>query len=110
MLMSDESSSAGSHPRRLTFAFVGGFVGAMLGYVLRPSVFLIGQLPFGTVITRGSNLSGMDQLLVPAAQASFNLLVAGTVVGVVLGVVLAMFIKPSALRASTPRERVAPHD
>lgn len=105
--------SVGSN-RRMTFAIIGGLVGAMLGYVFRPSVFLVGQLPFSAVITRGGNLSGMDQLLVPAAQASFNLLVAGIVVGAVVGVVIAMFVggtapSPRPLKSDT-RQHLAPED
>lgn len=51
---------------------VGFLVGGFIGFLMRPSVLLIGQLPFGTVVTRGSALSGIDQLLVPTAQQSFN--------------------------------------
>ena len=56
-------------------------VGGIIGFMMRPSVMLIGQLPFETVITRGSALSGFDRLLLPAAQQSFNVLVAGALIG-----------------------------
>lgn len=39
-----EGTTAANNDRRLTFALVGGLVGAMLGYVFRPSVFLVGQV------------------------------------------------------------------
>lgn len=65
--------------------FVGALVGGLIGFVLRPSAPLIGQLPLGTVITRGDNLDGLDKMLVPLAQTSFNYLVAGVVVGGVIG-------------------------
>lgn len=65
---------------------VGGcVVGGFIGFLMRPSAFLIGQLPLGTVITRGSMLSGLDMLLVPTAQASFNVMAIGLTVGAVLG-------------------------
>jgi hypothetical protein len=37
-------------------------VGGLIGFFLRPTVPLMGQLPFITVITRGENLRGFDQL------------------------------------------------
>ena len=51
-----------------------------------------------TVITRGSNLTGLDMLLVSTAQASFSYLVVGAILGSVAGVVIAMMTaegKPS---------------
>jgi Co/Zn/Cd efflux system component len=53
---------------------------------------LVGQLPFETVISRGANLQGLDRLLVPTAQASFNMMVVGAIIGVVVGVVLARLL------------------
>lgn len=69
--------------------FVGALAGGLIGFVLRPSAPLIGQLPLGTVITRGGNLNGMDQMFVPLAQTSFNYLVAGVVIGGVIGLLAA---------------------
>jgi hypothetical protein len=71
---------------------IGLLVGGFVGFQLRPAVFLLGQLPFGTVITRGSNLSGLDMLLVSAAQTSFNYMVAGAVLGAVCGLVAGALI------------------
>lgn len=66
----------------LRFVLAIGFVGGgFIGFLMRPSVFLVGQLPFVTVVTRGSGLSGIDQLLIPSAQQSFNVMVAGALVG-----------------------------
>lgn len=62
--------------------------GALLGFLFRPSNILIGQLPFGTVITRGANLQGLDQLLVPMAQTSFNYLLVGAILGAAGGVLI----------------------
>src|ERR1700683_5328842 len=54
------------------FCVVGGMLGGIIGYLTRPSALLVGQLPFGTVITGGAGLQGLDQLLAPVAQQSFN--------------------------------------
>ena len=43
--------------------FLGAAIGGFLGFLLRPSVPLVGPLPFETVITRGANLTGLDSLL-----------------------------------------------
>lgn len=64
---------------------LGLVIGGFLGFLMRPSAFLVGQLPFEMVITRGSSLSGMDQLLVPAAQQSFNVMLLGAVLGAAAG-------------------------
>jgi hypothetical protein len=75
---------------RLTI--VGLLIGSVVGFLLRPGVPFIGQLPFGTVITRGTNLQGLDQLLVGYARTSFNYLIAGIVVGAVVGWIAAIVI------------------
>jgi hypothetical protein len=69
-------------------AIVGLALGAFIGFLMRPSVFLVGQLPLGTVIARGSNLNGLDTVLVPTAQTSFNMVLAGGVIGAVGGVLV----------------------
>jgi len=53
-------------------AIAGLFVGGIVGFLLRPSVPFMGQLPFTTVIARGANLRGFDQLLTGYARTSFN--------------------------------------
>lgn len=68
--------------------FLGLLLGGLVGFLLRPSATLVGQLPFETVITRGANLSGLNRLLVPTAQTSFNILVAGALIGAFAGWVL----------------------
>src|SRR5579871_6691517 len=77
-MAANRSSGAG-------FALVGLVVGGIVGFLLRPSVPLLGQLPFETVITRGANLNGLNQLLIPTAQKSFNILLAGAILGAILG-------------------------
>lgn len=69
----------------IKIAIIGFFIGGVLGFLFRPSAFLVGQLPFGTVISRGVTLQGMDQLLVPLAQSSFNTMFAVAIVGALIG-------------------------
>jgi hypothetical protein len=71
----------------------GVAVGGLVGFLLRPTVPLMGQLPFITVITRGANLRGLDQLLTGYARTSFNYLAAGIIVGAVIGIILG-FVLP----------------
>jgi hypothetical protein len=59
----------------------GFLVGAWIGYLLRPSAFLVGQLPLEIVITGGTQLSGLDSILVPLARQSLGMLIAGGVIG-----------------------------
>ncbi len=37
---------------------------------------------------RGAGLKGMDRLVVPYAQTSFNIMLAGAIIGAVIGVVI----------------------
>jgi hypothetical protein len=55
----------------------------------------MGQLPFATVITRGANLRGLDQLLLGYARSSFNYLIAGIVVGAIVGLIASFAIEKS---------------
>jgi len=69
--------------RYVSHGLIGFLVGAFIGYLLRPAAPFVGQLPFGTVITRGSNLEGLDQLLVSTAESSFNYMLIGAIIGCV---------------------------
>jgi hypothetical protein len=71
---------------------VGFIAGGVLGFLYRPSAFLIGQLPFDVVITRGANLKGVDQVLVPMAQSSFNNMMAIAILGAVIGIVIGLLL------------------
>jgi len=79
-------------------------LGAFVGYLLRPSLPIVGQLPFGAVITRGAYLgSSVSQAtgsalagaaasaLAPLAQASFNYMAIGASVGLLIGVFVEVF-------------------
>ena len=80
---------------------LGLCLGAFVGYLLRPSVALIGQLPFETVITRGANLRGVDVILRSAAEQSFNYMLVGAIVGaVVLGIWGSVAGKPKTQAAN----------
>jgi len=66
----------------------GSAIGGVVGYLLRPSLPLVGQLPFETVITRGSGLRGINELQRSTAEVSFNYSLAGALIGgTLLGVV-----------------------
>jgi len=71
---------------------IGFLIGGLVGFLARPSAFLVGQLPFKHVITRGEKLSGADQMLVPVAQQSFNIMLIGAIIGVLFGVAIGYFI------------------
>jgi len=70
---------------------VGLLVGGLIGFLLRPSGLLGVQAPFGAVITRGANLKGLDQLLLPLAQQSFNYVLVGAIIGAVFGATVGYF-------------------
>lgn len=73
--------------RTMLLAVAGLILGGFVSFLMRPSAMLIGQLPFATVIPRGSMLSGIDLLLVPSAQASFNAMAIGAIIGTIAGLV-----------------------
>ncbi len=73
---------------KTTAGTIGLLLGGFLGYVMRPAAPLIGQLPFRVVMTQGTNLQGLDQILVPMAQRSFNYVLVGAVLGVLAGIVI----------------------
>jgi hypothetical protein len=65
---------------------VGLVLGTIVGFLVRPSIPLLGQLPFITmlelVVTGGDGLEG---LFVPLAQRSFMYMMVGGIVGGFLG-------------------------
>ena len=85
------TAASGSSPN-VALGFLGMIVGSVIAFLLRPSAMLVGQLPFETVTSRGANLQGLDKILVPTAEASFNMLVVGAIIGAVAGVVLGYMI------------------
>jgi hypothetical protein len=51
--------------------------GHYIAFLNRPSSIIAGKLPFKDVISKGENLKGLDLLLVPAAQQSFDVMLSG---------------------------------
>ena len=66
--------------RLLGSIMLGSFLGAMVGFMHRPSVPAMGQLPFDTVVTRGEAVR-FDESVRPNAELSFNYLIGGGVLG-----------------------------
>jgi multisubunit Na+/H+ antiporter MnhE subunit len=88
---------------------LGAILGAIVGFLLRPSVPLVGQLPFPVVITRGANLSGLDIILRSVAEQSFNYMMVGAIVGaIVLAAWVSMTRKPSPTAATAAATTVPP--
>lgn len=95
-----EPPATGRAHRAVPLAVAGFLIGGLIGFMMRPSVIFIGQLPFGTVITRGSNLTGIDQLLRSTAENSFNQMLTAAVLGAVAGVIVGLLFRaPTAPRA-----------
>ena len=84
----------------LPVGLIGFLVGAIVGFMLRPSALLVGQLPFSVVISRGAYLSGVEELLRPVAEASFNQVLAAAIVGAVACAIAGLLIKSVSARAS----------
>ena len=85
----------------IALGVVGFALGGLIAFLLRPSVPMVGQLDFFTVITRGARLAGLDQLLVPAAQTSFNVMLAGALLGGAVGAVVGHAFSGRGSRATT---------
>jgi len=72
----------------MTAVLFGCLLGAFVGFLARPSVMLVGQLPLDVVLTRGAMLTGLGRLLIPAARQSFNIMLSCSILGAVGGCVL----------------------
>jgi hypothetical protein len=79
-------SSKKSNSLIVPFCIIGFFIGGIIGFLYRPSAFLIGQLPLDVILTRGANLKGVDQVLVTLAQSSFNNMIAIALIGALIGI------------------------
>lgn len=76
----------------LPWSLFGIIAGGLIGFLLRPSIPIVGQLPFSVVITRGSNLDGVSQLLLHStAQTSFDYMAIGALVGTFITTLFASF-------------------
>jgi hypothetical protein len=74
----------------------GALLGGLLGFLARPTVPFVGQLPFSIVVTRGSNLTGLDVILKSVAEDSFNHMLIGAIAGAIAGVVVGVMRRPAA--------------
>jgi hypothetical protein len=81
-----------SRKPKIVPGLIGLIAGGVVGFLLRPSAFLVGQLPLQTVITRGEQLKGLDRLYKQTAEISFNYMLVGAIIGLLLGIVLSYFL------------------
>lgn len=81
---------------------VAGFIGGFIGFLARPSVPLIGQLPLGIVLTRGQALTGLDAILRSTAEQSFNYVCFGVLAGIGVGFILQ---KTNGMEKASPAHR-----
>ncbi|MRR15292.1 MAG: hypothetical protein EG826_02420 [Deltaproteobacteria bacterium] len=82
----------GSKRSMISLGLAGCLAGGFIGYLLRPSAFMIGQLPFHHVITRGGSLQGVERVFMSLARESFNTMMIGAAIGFVAGVMIGYFI------------------
>lgn len=73
---------------RKFLALLGLVIGGYIGFLNRPAALLVGQLPFEKIILAGTNLKGVEKLLAPTAQTSFQYMLVGAVLGLLGGVVI----------------------
>jgi hypothetical protein len=71
---------------------IGLLVGGYIGFLNRPPVPIVGQLPFKKVILAGINLKGIDKIFVETARTSFFYMVLGAVVGLAVGLILVALV------------------
>lgn len=81
--------------RAAAVGIAGSLLGGFAGFLARPSAPLVGQLPLEAVITRGAWMQGLDQVLVPLAQSSFNMMAAGALIGAVVAAIIGLYVLPS---------------
>jgi hypothetical protein len=83
------SAATDSDSSPIEACVAGGLLGALMGFVFRPTVLGAG-VPFVTVLLRGATLQGTDVVWKPLAVKSFNYMLLGTVVGALAGYALMM--------------------
>lgn len=93
-----------SNENGISLGLLGGIIGGYIGYLLRPSVPLLGQLPFEVVISKGSNLKGFDTLLIPTAEVSFNYLIIGIILGISIGWIVGNLLAKNEKTVSDVRD------
>lgn len=74
------------------FLVIGGLIlGGAVGFLLRPSAFLVGQLPFEYVIAP-ERLTGLLELYKPTAELSRSIMLGGAIIGAAAGFVLELLL------------------
>jgi ribosomal protein L40E len=86
--------------KAVPFGILGFLLGCAIGFLFRPSIFLIGQLPFLVVLTRGTGLKGADAMFIPAAQTSFNYMFVAGILGAILGGFIGNSVGKKSVEAS----------
>ncbi len=76
----------------LVLTVIGFVIGGLAGFLFRPSAFLIGQLPFDVVITRGIHLQGVDRVMVGLAESSFNQMAVIACIGAAVGLAIGSLV------------------
>lgn len=72
-------------------AFMLAFLGIILGFLFRPAIPIIGQLPFSVVITGGIDLHGIGEITRSYAQESLEYMIGSGIIGGVIGYFLRHF-------------------
>ena len=76
----------------MSMGIVGCLAGGFIGFLLRPSAFVIGRLPFQHVITRGQSLQGVERVFMSLARESFNTMMIGAAISLLAGAAIGYFI------------------
>ena len=65
----------------LALGLLGSLLGALVGFLMRPSFPLVGQLDLDVVLSRGMSLKGIDGAMRSTAEQSCNYVLIGAIVG-----------------------------
>ena len=83
----------------ISACILGVLIGGLVGYLLVPSMPLVGKLPLMHILTRGIFLTGLDTMLISVAETSFNYMLVGAILGGVIGIGL-VYLSGAARRES----------
>jgi hypothetical protein len=78
--------------KRLLYVTAGACIGAVIGFLLRPSV-MGKQASLDDILTALTNLISSKETTIPLAQTSLNVVAAGLLIGGLAGVGLALVTK-----------------
>lgn len=81
---------------------VGVVLGAIVGFLARPSIPMLGQLPFLAVVTRGAFFGGLDIVFRPTAEQSFNYMAIGAILGGILLFAVTGFLRKNERAGTSP--------